>query len=78
MNKATEPTSDPKYSVGDRVKSTSWSGSSDTGEIIEIKWIYHSRDFVWKWGYRIRWDNNGPGWAAKFIPEGYLSPENQE
>lgn len=75
MIEVTKPTSDPRYSVGDRVKSTSWGGGSDTGEILEIKWIYHNRDHVWRWGYRIRWDNKGPGWAAEFIPEVYLSFE---
>ena len=60
-----------EYEVGEHVLAQGWA-SKDTGVILEIDWIYHYRPGKYTWGYRIKWDNDGPGLAFIFIPQGYL------
>jgi hypothetical protein len=67
-----KPNKDAKFSVKERVSSAGLGGSSDVGTIIGIKWVFYHRLEEWTWGYKIDWDNGGPGWAMEFIPEGYL------
>jgi hypothetical protein len=60
-----------KYFKGERVKVCGW-GSEDTGVIEAIDWIHHYRADAWCWGYKIVFENGGPGLAFTYIPEGYL------
>jgi hypothetical protein len=69
------PDEKPKYQMLERVKCRGWSGSADFGVIIGIKPIYHIRARRWTWGYKIKWENNGPGLTFEFVPQGYLEKE---
>jgi hypothetical protein len=62
---------EPKYALNERVKCLGW-GGSDFGTIVGIRWIYHMRLFEYTWGYKINWENNGPGLSFEYVPEGYL------
>jgi len=74
MNKATQPpNSTQKFNPTNRVQCTGWGGTSDSGVINEIKWIFHNRLGRWTWGYKILWENNGPGFSFTYIPEDYLT-----
>ncbi|OGF28126.1 hypothetical protein A2303_00165 [Candidatus Falkowbacteria bacterium RIFOXYB2_FULL_47_14] len=68
-----KPNRDPKYSAREKVSCTGFGGTSDSGIIVGIQWIYHNRLEEWTWGYKIDWENQGPGYTAEFIPEGYLT-----
>lgn len=61
----------PKYALNERVKCLGW-GGSDFGTIVGIRWIYHLRLFEYTWGYKIKWEKNGPGLSLEYVPEGYL------
>lgn len=72
-----KPNRESKYPIGSRVESSGWTGSKDEGRVTETKWIYHIRFHEWTWGYKIDWDNNGPGFSFVFIPEAYLNPVDE-
>ncbi len=67
----------PKYSIDERVEASGWMTTA-FGKIVEIKWIYHTRLDEWTWGYKIVWENKGPGLALVFVPEGYLKKVKKE
>lgn len=69
----TNKTNFPKkeYSIDEKVEVQGWVGK-DTGIIIDIDWIYHRRSERHTWGYKIKYDNEGPGLAFIYVPEGYL------
>lgn len=60
-----------KYAIGERVQASGWV-SSDFGTVEDISWIYHSRLNEYAWGYRIKFEGEGPGLTFTYIPEGYL------
>jgi len=72
----TKPSKIPKFNVMNKVSSTGFGGSSDVGIIIGIKWMHHNRLSKWTWGYKVDWENQGPGFAGEYIPECYF--ESQE
>ena len=70
---ASEDRPEPKYSIGERVKVSGWTGS-DIGVVAGIKWVFHNRMGEYRWGYNIEnYEGDGPGLSLFFIPEGYLS-----
>jgi hypothetical protein len=64
----------PKYKVGDRVTVQGW-GSSATGTVRELHWVYHNRMEEYVWGYAVTFD---PGQSnpltMHYVPQGYLRP----
>ncbi len=60
-----------QYEIGERVEASGWT-RSDFGEVEAVDWIYHSRSYSYCWGYKIKFEGEGPGLAFTFIPEGYL------
>jgi len=61
----------PKYKIGQRVEAHGW-GRTDYGVIRRIKWIFHSRNFEYNWGYVIDWEGKGIGLSLLYVPEGYI------
>lgn len=66
-----------KYKIGQRVKARGWV-RNDFGTITDIERTYHHRSFKYVWGYKIDFENKGPGLAMLYIPEGYLEDVNPE
>ena len=60
-----------KYEIGEYVTASGWVGE-DTGTIVDTQWIYHNRLGEHCWGYKIKFEGDGPGLNFNYIPEGYL------
>ncbi len=72
------PNKTSSFSVMEKISSTGFGGTSDTGVIIGIKWIHHNRLSEWTWGYKIDWKNQGSGFSGEYIPEGYLKSKEKD
>lgn len=62
---------EPEYSIDEKVKVQGWI-RSDTGRVVDVKWIHHFRLGVDTWGYKVMYDNRGGGLSFTYVPEGYL------
>jgi hypothetical protein len=63
-----------KYKKDERVK-VQGRTRYDTGIIIDVGRVFHTSLVKWVWGYKIKFDNDGPGLSFTYIPEGYLRKE---
>lgn len=61
----------PEYALGQRVKVCGWVGH-DFGTIVDINRVFHNRVGEYTWGYRCRYEGDGPGLSLLYVPEGYL------
>lgn len=64
-----------KYCIKEHVIVNGW-GSSSSGIIADIDWVYHHRLNQYCWGYRINWDEDKHNpFIMTYIPEGYLKKD---
>lgn len=66
-----------KYKIGERVKVGGWV-REDFGSVEDVQWIYHHRLYEHTWGYKVKFEGEGPGLAFSYIPEGYLRKAEEE
>lgn len=66
-----------KYAVNEHVTVQGW-GSSATGTVTAVEWVYHHRLGESTWGYHVAFDEGQQNpLTFVFIPEGYLRKDKK-